>query len=145
MSSAPKDLLGLARLVRRPAIGDGHRRQDHAFLVAQGDILADLDTFSEFLGHVEIDRHRPERAVGQAHGVDDALVILLGQEALQRVEPAVHQQFQVADLARGQIPALQIGGLDFQLLRRFGRDIEFGNGGEIGSFHDATVHFNNSP
>ncbi len=70
-----EDLLGLARLVRRPAVGDGHGGEDHALLVAQGDVLPDLEALGELLGHVERDRHRPELAIRQAHVVDDAVVI----------------------------------------------------------------------
>ena len=47
-----------------------------------------------------------------AHVLDDAVVVGLGQEALERVEAAVHQQFEVADLARRQVPRRQVAGLD---------------------------------
>jgi hypothetical protein len=38
-----KDLFGLARLVGVQLVGDGHGGEDHAFLVAQRDVLADLE------------------------------------------------------------------------------------------------------
>ena len=124
-----EDLLGLARLVGRPFVGDRHDREDHALVVAQRDVLAGFDAFGEFLADVEGDRHRPERAVGEAHVLDHAVVVGLGQEPLQRVEAAVHQQLEVADLARGQIPGRQVPRLELQLLRAFGGDVEFGDRG----------------
>ena len=35
------------RLIRFPAVGDGHRRQDHAFLVTQSNVFTDLQPISE--------------------------------------------------------------------------------------------------
>ena len=133
-----EDLFGLARLVRHPFVGDRQDRQDHPFLIAQRDVLPRRDAFGEFLVHVERDRHRPERAIGQTHVVDDALVIGFAQEALEREETAVHQQLKVADLTRRQVPGRQVARLDLQLLRGFMRDIKLRNGSEIGKSHRLT-------
>ena len=40
--------------------------------------------------------------------VHDAVVVGLGQEALQRGEAAVHQQLEVADLPRRQVPGRKV-------------------------------------
>ena len=111
-----KDLFRLARLVGRPAVGDGEGGEDHPLLVAQGDVLSQLDTLGEFLGHIQRDRHRPQRAVGEAHVLDHAVVVGLAHEPLERIEPAVHQQFQVTDLPRRQVPTDQVTRLHLQLL-----------------------------
>ncbi len=54
-----KDLFGLVRFVGCPAVGDGHDRKDHAFLIAQRNILTDLKPFGKFFRHIQVDRHRP--------------------------------------------------------------------------------------
>ena len=123
--------LGLFRLVRGPAVGHRHRCQDHAFLVAQRDILADLDTFGKALRDIQGDRDRPQRAVGQAHILDDAIVIVFAQEPFQRVEAAIHQKLEVADLARQQIVAFEICGFDFQLLRGLEGHVELGDRSQV--------------
>ena len=107
---------GLAGFVGHPIVGDGHGCKDHALLVAQRDVLPRFERSGEVLAHVQSDRHRPQAAIGKAHVLDDAVVILLGQKALERVEAAIHQQFEIANLTRCQIPADQIGRFDFQLL-----------------------------
>ena len=112
-----KDLFRLARLVRHPAVSHGHRAKDHTFLIAQGNILTDLEVFCECFGHVKSNRHRPERTVCKAHLLDDAVVILFAQEPLERVEPAIHQEFEIANLARRQIVADKVCCFQFQLLR----------------------------
>ena len=111
-----KDHLGLACLVRHIFVGDRHDRQDHALGVAQGDVLTGGDLFGK--GLVDVQRHRngPQMAVRSVHALDNTVVIGLGMKALQRVEPAVHQKFKVADLTRGQIPRGQRGGLMLQFL-----------------------------
>ena len=128
-------LFGLQRLVGHPFVGQRHDCQDHALLVAQGDVGARLQPFGELFGDVQRDGHRPQRARRQAHVADDAVIVGLGQKALQRVEAAVHQQLQIADLARRQVPAGHPPGI---VLERGGRrlgDIEFGNGGMLGQGH----------
>ena len=50
-------------------------------------------------GSVERDRDREERAVGEAERGHAALVVLLAHESFERAETAVHDQFQVAQLA----------------------------------------------
>ena len=130
-----KDLLGLMRLVRDPFVGDRQDRQNDAFLIAQRDVLPRLDGVGEGLADIQVDRNRPDIAGGQVHVIHDRVVIGLGQEAFQRVEAAIHQQFKVADLARGQIPGRHVAGFDLQLLRRIGADIKFGDRGEVGLGH----------
>ena len=126
-----KDLLGLFCLVRLPAVGDGHGGEDHAFLVAQCDVLAQFQRCCEVFADVQRDWHRPERAVCKAHVVDNAVIVFLGQEAFERVEAAVHQKLQVTDLARGQVVADQVRCFDFELLGALVRDIELGDGSKV--------------
>ena len=126
------DRLGLARLVGGPLVGHRQDRQDHAFRVAQRDVLAVLDAARERLRHVQRDRHRPERAVRQAHPLDHAVVVLAPQEPRQRREAPVHQQLQVADLPGRQIPGRQIARVVLHLLGAVPGDVEFGDGDEVG-------------
>ncbi|MPL71146.1 hypothetical protein SDC9_16917 [bioreactor metagenome] len=130
-----EDLGGLVGLVRHPFVGDRQDREDHTFLIAQRDVGAGLDALGEFLADVEGDRHRPERPVGEVHVLDDAVVILFAQEALERVETAVHQQLEVTDLPRRQVPRNEVAGLDLQLLRGFMGNVELRDRGEIGEGH----------
>ena len=122
-----EDFLRLLRLVRRPFVGDRHDGEDDPLLIAQRDVLIRADAFSEFLGDVERDRHRPERAVGEAHIVDDGVIVSLRQEPFQRVETAVHQELQIADLAGRQIPGRQVASFNLKLRGALGGDIEFGD------------------
>ena len=126
-----KDHFGLAGLVWRPAVGDGHGGEDHAFLVAQGDVFAHFQGFGKLFGDIQVDRHRPERPIGQPHVFHNAVVVFLGQEALERVEAAIHQKLKIADLARCQVVAFQLACVDFQLLSRVIRDIELGDRSQI--------------
>ncbi len=135
-----KHLFGFAGFVRHPVVGHGHGGEDHAFLIAQRDVLPFFKAGGEGFRHVQRDRHRPERAIGQAHVFHHAIVVFLGQEAFQRVETAIHQKLQIADLARGQIPAHQIGGFDFQLLGALIRDVKLGDGGQV-ALHDGCPMF----
>ena len=127
-----KDLQRLIRLVGHPFVGDREDGKDHPFLVAQGNVLAGGHAFGEFLGHIQRDGNGPESAIGGAHGFHGADVIGFRLEPLERVEAAVHQQFQIADLPRGQVPGRQIARRDLQLGGRVGRDVKFGNGGVDG-------------
>ena len=76
-------------------------------------VVARLELLGEFLGDVERDRHRPERAVGEAHLVADRFVVGLAHEAGQRREAAVAEQLEVAELARREIPGGPIARLGF--------------------------------
>ena len=87
-----KDFLCLAGLVWNPAVGDGHDRQNHAFLIAQRNVLPDLEPFGKLLGHIKVDRHRPQRPICQTHVFDNTVIVFFGQETLKRVEATVHQQ-----------------------------------------------------
>ncbi len=51
---------------------------------AQGDVLADLDLGRVFFVHRQGNRHGEEVAVGQAHRVEDVLVVGLAHEAVER-------------------------------------------------------------
>ena len=111
-----KDVFGFLGFVRNPVVSDRQRGEDDAFLIAQCDILPFLERGGEFFRHIKRDRHRPERSVRKAHVLDDAVIIFFRQEPFERIEPAIHQKLEVADLARGQIPAYEVGCLDFELL-----------------------------
>ena len=113
----PENFFGFMGLVRLPTVSDCHGAKDHALLVAQCDVLAQLDGGREVFGHIQRDRHRPKFTCAQAHCVDDAVVICLAQEPFEGVEPAVHQQFQIANLTWCQVMAGQITSFNFQLLR----------------------------
>ena len=91
------------------------------------------------LGDVERDRHRPERAVGEPHVGDDPVVVRLGHEAVERREAAVHQQLEVAELARREVPGRKVARLELELRRTFGGDVELGDRHEIGGRHLVTL------
>src|SRR5208282_5673476 len=104
---------GLA--VRLPDIFHAEHGEHHAFGIAQGNLAAARGQFlGEFLGHVERDRHRPQRAVPEPHVVADALVIGTVHESAERREAAAHQQFQITKLPGCQIPRRPILRVRFQ-------------------------------
>ena len=99
-----KNLFGFAGFVRGPAVCDGHGRENDALGITQSDILAQLDGVCKFSTHIQSDRHGPKRPITQTHMRNHAVIICATQKSLQRIEPAVHQQFQIADLPRREIP-----------------------------------------
>ncbi len=122
-----KNHLGFAGLVGNPTVGHRHGAKNDTFLITQCNVLAQFQFLGETLAHVQRDRHRPERAIGQPQVLHDADVIGLAQETLQRIEPTIHQKFQIADLARGQVMADQLTCLMLQLLGGLVGNIQFGD------------------
>ena len=100
--------LRLERLVGAIDARDLHRRDQHAFAVAQRDLVADLELVGELGLHVEVDRHRPDHAGREPHVRQHGLVVLLVEEAFERRERAVEQHLDVADLAHVEIPRRQV-------------------------------------
>jgi hypothetical protein len=117
--------LGLARLVGAPRRLDIHQRQQHALGVAQRDAAAHRGAFGESGGDIERDWHRPERAALQAHTLAHRVIIALAQEPVERRETAIHQQFEIADLALRQVPAWQVASLALQPLNPIRRREQF--------------------
>ena len=112
-----ENLFGFARFVRNPAVRDGHGRENHALLIAQGDILVEFEGFCEVFGHIKSNRHRPELTVRKAHVFDNAIIVLFRQEPFERVEAAIHKELKIANLARCQVVADKVCGFDFEFLR----------------------------
>ena len=79
-----------------------------------------LELLGELLRDVERDRHRPERAIGEAHLAADGFVVGLVHEAGERREAAVAEHLEVAELARREIPGGPIAGLGFDFGGVFG-------------------------
>ena len=95
------------------------------FGIAQRNFArAERQLFGELFGHVERDRHRPEGAIGEAHVGADAFIILAVHETAQRRESAVHQEFEIAQLASGQIPRGPIFRMAFQFGGVIGRHLQ---------------------
>jgi hypothetical protein len=91
-----------------------HHRQQVVAAVAQGDVA--LGCRQRIAADGQRDRHREQRAVGQAHVMHHALVIGPAHEARQRRKPAGRQQFQVAHRAVGNLQRGQRGGVGFQVV-----------------------------
>ena len=72
-----------------PDVFDVDHGEHHAFGIAERDVAIRLELVGELLGHVERDRHRPERAVGEPHLGADRFVVGLSHEARERREAAV--------------------------------------------------------
>jgi len=90
---------------------------DHDALgIAESDLAATgFEGFGEGFSDVERDWHRPEETAGQLHVAANALVFGLIHETGQRREAAVEKHFQVADLARCQIPGREIARFGLRL------------------------------
>ena len=126
---------GLNRLVGQPFVGDRQDRKDHPLGIPQGDVLPRFNPFGKLGADIQRDRDRPQGAICHAHFGDNAVIVGLPHEPLQRMKPAVHQQFQIADLPGRQIPGRQIARLMLQLLPGLVRDVEFGDRNQIGQGH----------
>ena len=117
--------LGFGGAIGLPDVTDIEDSEHHAFGIAQRNFArAGRQLFGELFGHVERDRHRPEGAIGEAHVGADAFIILAVHETAQRRESAVHQQFQVAQLASRQIPRGPIFRMAFQFGGVIGRHLQ---------------------
>ncbi len=92
-----EDELGLLVPIGPEELGDVERAQHHALGVAQRQAAADADLGRLVLGYVQGDGDGPQRAVGQAHALADALVVLLAEEAPQRREATIGQELEVAE------------------------------------------------
>ena len=117
--------LGLGQLVDRPDIADFHRRDDDALVVAQGDPTAAFEAFGKSFGHVEGDGNGPEQPGREAHFLEDAVVIVAIEEAFQRREGTVENQFEITELAIAQIPGRVALSLLFFLLGGGFAEVEF--------------------
>ena len=111
------DPLRLGALVGLPRDGDLEHREDQALLVAQRDPGARLERLRESPADVERDRDGPELAAGQPQRFHDVLVRLPIHEAVERSEPAVHQQLEVAELPLREGHRRHVERPGLQLLR----------------------------
>ena len=93
-----KESLGHGTCITLPDLAHFHHREHSAFDIPQAQVTSFLGRPGGLLVDFEIDRHGPKAAVGQAHLVKDALRVRAIQEAGQRSERAVHQQFEITDL-----------------------------------------------
>ena len=110
-----KNRMGFVLLVWLPNFIHVQDGEHHAFSVAQRNFGATgFESFRKLFCDVERDRHRPNHAAGEPHVLTDALVLGAGHEATQRRESATHQQFQITDLARSQIPGRPLARMGFQ-------------------------------
>ena len=79
--------------------------QHHTFGIAQRDLAAaGLELLGKLFGDIQGDRYWPKCFVGEPHVVADTLVIWARHKPPQRRKTATDDKFQVAELARGQVP-----------------------------------------
>ena len=97
-------------LLRPPHLADLHDGGEQPFGVAKRDGVAALEPGREDLAHVERHRDRRDRARRQPHVAQHPLVLGRAHEPLERGEGAVQQEFEIAELARGKVPALRVAG-----------------------------------
>ena len=113
-------VLGLVLLVRGVDLLDVEEGQQIAVDVAQGQRLALVDPVARRDG--QGDRQGPERAVGQPHLADHAVVVGLAHEAAQRREAAHAEELEVAESALVQRQAGMVLGGRLHLGGTFGAD-----------------------
>ena len=94
----------LGRPIGLPYVVHVQHGQHHAFLVAKAQPVTSFQSRAQLVGNVQRHRDRPQRAAGQAHPVAHRLVVRSAHEPAKRGEAAVEQQFEVAQLARRQVP-----------------------------------------
>jgi len=68
-----EDALGLEVTIGRPDVFDVEDREHHPFRIAQRHLFASRNAARELFGHVERDRHRPERSGRRAIVGDDQI------------------------------------------------------------------------
>ncbi len=118
----PVDAFGFPVLVGLPDFVDAHDRGHETLAVAQGQILAGLELVGRARRQVQDNGNGPGQPVGQPHALHDRIVDLPRHEPIEGREPAVHEQFEIADLTLGQRHGLVVLGLDLELLGALGRD-----------------------
>ena len=114
-----EDLLRRRRPLPRVDLLDGHHRQQVVLAVAQRDLAVVVQVVDAL--HRQRHGDGEERAVGQAHLCQHALVVGAAHEAIQRRKGARRQQFQVAQRAVGELDRRQRVGMRaqrFMLVRR---------------------------
>ena len=99
---------GLLVLLRPPHLADLDDGGEQPFGVAKRDRVAALQPGREGLAHVERHRHRPDRACREPHVAQHPFVLGRAHEPVERCEGAVQQELQIAELARGEVPALGV-------------------------------------
>ena len=100
--------LRLGRLVGAVDARHVHRRDQHAFGVAERDRVAFLDLVRKRRRHVERDRHRPNDSGREARLCEHGAIVLFAEEAFERRECAVQQHLDVASLAHREVPRRQV-------------------------------------
>ena len=95
-------------LLGPPHLADLHDGGEQPFGVAKRDGVAALEPPRERLAHVERHRDRPDLARWQPHVAQHSLVLGRAHEPLKRGEGAVQQEIEIAELARGKVPALRV-------------------------------------
>src|SRR6266576_3319187 len=86
--------------VRSPDVLHCEHRQHDPLLIAQGDLITQVNLPGESLANVQYHGDRPERPVLQTGLDTDSIVILSYHESPKRIEASVEHQFQVAGLPR---------------------------------------------
>jgi hypothetical protein len=104
---SPEAVLGLAFLVVLEGLLDLEHRERDPGLVGQRDAVAGRSRIDS-----ETDGKRPRQAAREVHLGDDALVVGLAHEALERRERARRDHVEIGELAGGQrhdLERLEIG------------------------------------
>ena len=100
------------RALPRPSLAarlaDLHDGCEQSFGIAQRNRVAGAQTGREVLAHVEGHRDRPQHARREPHPAQNPLVLGRAHEPLERGESAVQQELEIAELTRGEVPALRV-------------------------------------
>ena len=110
------DLEGLALLVVGVAVLDDHGGDDLPFARRKRYLLALAYLSRLVFGDGERDGHAPRQAVGEAHTVDDALVVIADHKTRERREDACGDHLQVRERPRAYRDPAQPLGLPCSLL-----------------------------
>src|SRR5262249_10651932 len=91
--------------VRLPHFFDVQNREHYSLWIAKGDFTGTrLQRSGKLLRYIEGDRNWPNQTTRQVHGITDTLEICASHESTQRGKSAVHQEFQITNLAPSQVP-----------------------------------------
>jgi Fe2+ transport system protein FeoA len=115
---AAKDLLGLVDLVRSVNILNGQDGKVSVVTeIAEGDASAGLDTKLVDLGlaNIEVDGHGEESAIGKTVVLNNAIVVLLIQEAFEGRETTVKDKLKIAKVSLAECEGRKLLSLGLEL------------------------------
>ena len=104
------DALGLVILIGAELVVHRHDREHGAVRMGQGDVLVERAAFGFLIGHLKTDGDAPGVPFREPHIVDDGVVVLLSDEALEGAVDAGGDALEIVEVAVAERQGRQRSG-----------------------------------